>query len=110
MYYILNAKGEICGESLDLFTPADGLRLIAKADYHSDPQAALATAKATKLHAAATAAQAFIETVAGLDGVPQIRARLMGVASRRGASVGSRQERGHADIGRHCTGARRAAG
>lgn len=71
MYYILNAKGEICGESLDLFTPADGLRLIAKADYHSDPQAALATAKATKLHAAATAAQAFIETVAGLDGVPQ---------------------------------------
>lgn len=71
MYYILNANGDICGESRDHFTPADGLRLIAKADYHPDPQAALAAAKAAKLHAAATAAQAFIETVAGLDGVPQ---------------------------------------
>ena len=58
MYYILNANGDICGESRDHFTPAEGLRLIAKADYHPDPQAA-------------TAAQAFIETVAGLDGVPQ---------------------------------------
>jgi len=71
MYYILNANGDICGESLDLFTPADGLRLIAKADYHPDPQAALASAKTAKLHAAAEAAQAFIERVAGLDGVPQ---------------------------------------
>ena len=71
MYYILNANGDICGESLDLFTPADGLRLIAKADYHPDPQAALVSAKAAKLHAAAEAAQAFIERVAGLDGVPQ---------------------------------------
>ena len=71
MYYILNANGDIIGESLDLFTPAEGLRLIAKADYHPDPQAALTAAKAAKLHAAATAAQAFIETVAGLDGVPQ---------------------------------------
>ena len=71
MYYILNANGDICGESLDLFTPADSLRLIAKADYHPDPQAALTAAKAAKLHAAAEAAQAFIETVAGLDGVPQ---------------------------------------
>ena len=71
MYYILNANGDICGESLDLFTPAEGLRLIAKADYHSAPQAALAAAKTAKLHAAAEAAQAFIERVAGLDGVPQ---------------------------------------
>lgn len=71
MYYILNANGDIIGESLDLFTPAEGLRLIAKADYHTDPQAALATAKTAKLHAAASAAQAFIERVAGLDGVPQ---------------------------------------
>ena len=71
MYYILNANGDICGESLDLFTPAEGLRLIAKDDYHPDPQAALAAAKTAKLHAAASAAQAFIETVAGLDGVPQ---------------------------------------
>ena len=71
MYYILNANGDIIGESLDLFTPAEGLRLIAKADYHPDPQAALATAKTAKLHAAASAAQAFIERVAGLDGVPQ---------------------------------------
>ena len=71
MYYILNANGDICGESRDHFTPADGLRLIAKADYHPDPQAALAAAKAARLHAAATAAQAFIETIAGLDGVPQ---------------------------------------
>ena len=71
MYYILNSAGEICGESLDLFTPADGLRLIAKADYHPNPQAALAAAKTAKLHAAAEAAQAFIERVAGLDGVPQ---------------------------------------
>jgi len=45
MYYIINAKGEICGESLDAFTPADGLRLIAKDDYHPNPQAALAAAK-----------------------------------------------------------------
>ena len=71
MYYILNANGEICGESIDFFTPADGLRLIAKADYHSDPQAALAATKTAKLHAAASSAQAFIEAVAGLDGVPQ---------------------------------------
>lgn len=71
MYYIINAKGEICGESLDAFTPAEGLRLIAKADYHPNPQAALAAAKTAKLHAAAEAAQAFIERVAGLDGVPQ---------------------------------------
>ena len=71
MYYILNANGDICGESRDHFTPAEGLRLIAKADYHPDPQAALAAAKTAKLHAAASAAQAFIETVAGLDGVPQ---------------------------------------
>ena len=47
------------------------LCLIAKADYHPDPQAALAAAKTAKLHAAAEAAQAFIERVAGLDGVPQ---------------------------------------
>ena len=71
MYYILNSTGEICGESLDLFTPAEGLRLIAKDDYHPDPRAALAAAKTAKLHAAAEAAQAFIERVAGLDGVPQ---------------------------------------
>lgn len=71
MYYILNANGDICGESLDLFTPAEGLRLIAKDDYHPDPRAALAAAKTAKLHAAAEAAQAFIERVAGLDGVPQ---------------------------------------
>lgn len=71
MYYIINAKGEICGESLDAFTPADGLRLIAKDDYYPNPQAALAAAKTAKLHAAAEAAQAFIERVAGLDGVPQ---------------------------------------
>ena len=71
MYYILNANGDIIGESLDLFIPADGLRLIAKADYYPDPQAALAAAKTAKLHAAASAAQAFIEAVAGLDGVPQ---------------------------------------
>lgn len=71
MYYILNANGDICGESLDLFTPAEGLRLIAKADYHPNPQAALAAAKAAKLHTTAEAAQAFIERVAGLDGVPQ---------------------------------------
>ena len=37
MYYILNANGDICGESRDHFTPAEGLRLIAKADYHPDP-------------------------------------------------------------------------
>ena len=71
MYYMLNSAGEICGESLDLFTPAEGLRLIAKDDYHPDPRAALAAAKTAKLHAAAEAAQAFIERVAGLDGVPQ---------------------------------------
>lgn len=71
MYYILNANGDIIGESLDHFTPAEGLRLIAKADYHPNPQAALAAAKTAKLHAAAEAAQAFIERVAGLDGVPQ---------------------------------------
>ncbi|WP_455001598.1 hypothetical protein [Cardiobacterium hominis] len=71
MYYILNSAGEICGESLDLFTPAEGLRLIAKDDYHPNPQAALAAAKTAKLHAAAEAAQRFIDVVAGLDGVPQ---------------------------------------
>ena len=71
MYYILNSAGEICGESLDLFTPAEGLRLIAKDDYPPDPQAALAAAKTAKLHAAAEAAQRFIDVVAGLDGVPQ---------------------------------------
>jgi len=71
MYYILNSAGEICGESLDLFTPAEGLRLIAKDDYHPDPRAALAAAKTAKLHAAAEAAQRFIDVVAGLDGVPQ---------------------------------------
>ena len=70
MYYIINAKGEICGESLDAFTPADGLRLIAKDDYHPNPQAALAAAKTAKLHAAAEAAQGFIDRVAGLDTVP----------------------------------------
>ena len=71
MYYILNSAGEICGESLDLFTPAEGLRLIAKDDYHPDPQAALAAAKTAKLHAAAEDEQRFIDVVAGLDGVPQ---------------------------------------
>lgn len=71
MYYILNANGDIIGESLDAFTPADGLRLIAKADYHPNPQAALAAAKTAKLHEAAAAAQRFIDAVAGLDTVPQ---------------------------------------
>ena len=47
------------------------LCLIAKADYHPDPRAALAAAKTAKLHAAAEAAQRFIDVVAGLDGVPQ---------------------------------------
>ena len=71
MYYILDPKGNICGESLDRFTPAEGWRVVAKADYNPDPVAALTKAKAAKLHAAAEAAQAFIERVAGLDGVPQ---------------------------------------
>ena len=70
-YHILNDKGEICGWTEIPFEPAEGQRLIDEKDYHPDPQAALAAAKTTKLHAAASAAQAFIETVAGLDGVPQ---------------------------------------
>ena len=70
-YYIINDKGDICGESLDLFTPAEGYRLVAKDDYHPDPAAALAAAKVTKLHEAAAAAQRFIDAVAGLDTVPQ---------------------------------------
>lgn len=70
-YHILNADGEICGWTETPFEPAEGQRLINEADYHPDPQAALASAKTAKLHAAAEAAQAFIERVAGLDGVPQ---------------------------------------
>ena len=70
-YHILNSKGEITGWSETPFETAEGQRLVDEKDYHPDPQAALAAAKAAKLHAAATAAQAFIETIAGLDGVPQ---------------------------------------
>lgn len=70
-YYIINDKGDICGESIDQFEPGAGYRLVAKADYHPDPGAALAATKVAKLHEAAAAAQAFIERVAGLDGVPQ---------------------------------------
>nr|DAS71669.1 MAG TPA: hypothetical protein [Bacteriophage sp.] len=70
-YHILNADGEICGWTETPFEPAEGQRLVDENDYHPDPQAALTTAKTAKLHAAAEAAQAFIETVAGLDGVPQ---------------------------------------
>ena len=70
-YHILNADGEICGWTEIPFEPAEGQRLINEADYHPDPQAALVGAKTAKLHAAAEAAQAFIETVAELDGVPQ---------------------------------------
>ena len=73
MYYIINAKGEICGESLDAFTPADGLRLIAKDDYHPNPQAALAAAKTAKLHAAAEAAQARRSQVRTVDRSERIR-------------------------------------
>lgn len=70
-YYILDPQGNICGESLDRFTPAEGWQVVTKSDYNPDPAAALAKAKAAKLHAAAEAAQAFIERVAGLNGVPQ---------------------------------------
>jgi hypothetical protein len=70
MYYILDPQGNICGESLDLFTPAEGRRIVAKSDYSPDPAAALSKAKAAKLHEAATAAQGFIDHVAGLDTVP----------------------------------------
>ena len=70
MYYILDPQGNICGESLDLFTPAEGRRIVAKSDYSPDPAAALSKAKAAKLHEAATAAQGFIDRVAGLDTVP----------------------------------------
>ena len=70
-YHILNSKGEICGWTETPFEPAEGQRLIDEKDYHPNPQAALAAAKTAKLHAAAEAAQAFIERVAGLDGVPQ---------------------------------------
>ena len=70
-YHILNDKGEITGRTEIPFEPAEGQRLVDENDYHPDPQAALASAKTAKLHAAAEAAQAFIEAVAGLDGVPQ---------------------------------------
>ncbi|MFC2406096.1 MAG: hypothetical protein ACFNTM_00125 [Cardiobacterium sp.] len=70
-YHILNSKGEITGWSETPFETAEGQRLVDEKDYHPDPQAALAAAKTAKLHAAASAAQAFIEAVAGLDGVPQ---------------------------------------
>ena len=70
-YYILDRDGNICGESLDLFIPAEGWQVVAKAGYNPDPAAALAKAKAAKLHEAAEAAQRFIDAVAGLDGVPQ---------------------------------------
>ena len=70
-YHILNADGEICGWTEIPFEPAEGQRLVDENDYHPDPQAALAAAKTAKLHAAAEAAQAFIEAVAGLNGVPQ---------------------------------------
>lgn len=70
-YHILNNKGEITGWTETPFNPAEGQRLVDEKDYHPDPRAALAAAKTAKLHAAASAAQAFIETVAGLDGVPQ---------------------------------------
>ena len=70
-YHILNDKGKICGWTEIPFEPAEGQRLVDENDYHPDPQAALAAAKTAKLHAASSAAQAFIEAVAGLDGVPQ---------------------------------------
>ena len=70
-YYIINDKGDICGESIDQFEPGAGYRLVAKADYHPDPTAVLAAAKVAKLHEAAAAAQRFIDAVAGLDTVPQ---------------------------------------
>lgn len=71
MYYIIDKDGNICGESLDLFIPAEGWQVVAKSDYNPDPATALAKAKAAKLHEAAEAAQRFIDAVAGLDGVPQ---------------------------------------
>lgn len=70
-YHILNSKGEICGWTETPFEPTEGQRLIDEKDYHPDPRAALAAAKTAKLHAAAEAAQRFIDVVAGLDGVPQ---------------------------------------
>ena len=70
-YHILNADGAICGWTETPFETAEGQRLVDENDYHPDPQAALASAKTAKLHAASSAAQAFIEAIAGLDGVPQ---------------------------------------
>ena len=70
MYYIIDKDGEICGKTLTPFVPPDGWQLVAEADYSPDPAAALAKAKAAKLHEAATAAQGFIDRVAGLDTVP----------------------------------------
>ena len=49
------------------------LCLIAKADYHPDPQAALAAAKTAKLHAAAEAAQARRSQVRTVDRSERIR-------------------------------------
>lgn len=70
MYYIIDKDGEICGKTLTSFVPPDGWQLVAEADYSPDPAAALSKAKAAKLHEAATAAQGFIDRVAGLDTVP----------------------------------------
>lgn len=70
MYYILTTQGEIVGQTLTTMDlPAD-LHLVAAADYQPDPSPVLRAAKATKLREAATAAQQFIDSVAGLDTVP----------------------------------------
>ncbi|WP_298642447.1 hypothetical protein [uncultured Cardiobacterium sp.] len=70
MYYIIDKDGNICGESLTFFTPAEGWQVVAQEDYNPDPAAALAAGKTAKLHEAAAAAQEFIDRVAGLDTVP----------------------------------------
>lgn len=71
MYYIIGPDGQICGESVERFDTGEGFAVVAKSDWQPDPQAALAAAKIAKLCAAAEAAQAFIETAAGLNTVPQ---------------------------------------
>lgn len=70
MYYIINDKGDIIGESIDLFPLDPPLRLVAKADWQPDPEKALLARKAALLVEAAQKADAFVAQVSGLDAIP----------------------------------------
>lgn len=70
MYYLIDGKNNIIGESADLFPLDPPLRLVAKADWQPDPAKALLARKTALLVEAAQKADAFVAQASGLDTIP----------------------------------------